>query len=52
MKIKEHEVRSMTDKQFKAILEAIKIIVEKSKDLNEAKNALDKIQSVFEQPHK
>lgn len=49
---KNQEVHNMTNKQAKALIEAIKIITEKSETLEEVKNALDRIQSVFEQDPK
>ena len=50
MKNENQEVTNMTNKETQALLEAIKIITEKSKDLEEVKNALDRIQSVIENP--
>lgn len=50
MKHKKNEVNGMTNKQTQALIEAIKIIAEKSKDLEEVKNALDKIQDVLKNP--
>lgn len=46
---KKQEVHNMTNKQTLALIEAIKIITEKSETLEEVKNALDRIQSVLEQ---
>lgn len=46
---KNREVHGMTNKQALALIEAIKIITEKSETLDEVKNALDRIQSVLEQ---
>lgn len=46
---KNQEVHSMTNKQTMALIEAIKIITEKSETLEEVENALDRIQSVLEQ---
>ena len=46
---KNQEVHSMTNKQALALIEAIKIITEKSETLEEVENALDRIQSVLEQ---
>lgn len=45
---KNQEVHSMTNKQTIALIEAIKIITEKSETTEEVKNALDRIQSVLE----
>lgn len=50
MKNKKHEVNGMTNKQAQALIEAIKIIAEKSKDTEEIKNALDRIQDVLKNP--
>ena len=50
MKINEHYGGQMTNNQTEALIEAIKIIVDKSKDLDEVKNALDRIQSVVKNP--
>lgn len=50
MKSKNREVKRMTNKQLSALLEAIKIIVEKSKDTGEIQNALTQIQSVLKNP--
>ena len=49
---KTSEVMRMTNKQSQALIEAIKIIVEKSKDLEEVKSALDRIQSTLSNPSK
>ena len=46
---KNQEVHGMTNKQALALIEAIKIITEKSETMDEVKNALDRIQSVLEQ---
>ncbi len=51
-KNKKQEVRQMTDKQFKAFIEAMKIIAEQAKDTREIKNALDRIQSVLKKDPK
>lgn len=48
--INKNEVQRMTNKQSAALIEAIKIIVEKSETKEEAKNALDRIQSVLKNP--
>ena len=45
---KNQEVHNMTNKQTLALIEAIKIITEKSETLEEVKNALDRIQGVLE----
>ena len=50
MQINEHEVHEMTNLETSALLEAIKIIVEKSQSIDEIKNALDRIQSVMKTP--
>ena len=50
MKINEHEVHEMTNLETSALIEAIKIIAEKSKSVEEIKNALDRIQSVMKNP--
>ena len=50
MKTKEQEVNEMTNLETSALLEAIRIIVEKSKSVEEIKNALDRIQSVLKNP--
>lgn len=47
MQNKKQEVNGMTNNQALALVEAIKIITEKSKDLEEVKNALDRIQDVL-----
>lgn len=52
MKSKQKEVRGMTDKQFLAHLEALKIIAEQAKSAEDVKNALDRIQSVFRKSNK
>lgn len=44
MNNKKHEVQSMTDKQSQMLLEAIKIIVEKSENKEEIKEAINRIQ--------
>ena len=41
------EVRGMTDKQFLAHLETLKIIAEQAKSVEDVKNALDRIQGVM-----
>lgn len=46
MTLKKKEVRGMTDKQFLAHLEALKIIAEQAKSAEDVKNALDRIQGV------
>ena len=48
MKNKNKEVNGMSNKQLKALLEAIKIITENAKDTEEIKSALDRIQSTLE----
>jgi hypothetical protein len=48
MKNNQKEVKNMTNKQTKALLEAIKIIVENAKDTEEIKKALERIQSSLE----
>ena len=50
MKINEHEVHDMTNLETSALLEAIRIIVEKSESVEDIKNALDRIQSVLKTP--
>lgn len=50
MKNQNKEVDGMSNKQTLALLEAIQIIVEKSKDKEEIKNALDRIQDVLKNP--
>lgn len=50
MQNKEHEVHEMTNLETSALLEAIKIITEKSQSIEEIKNALDRIQSVLKNP--
>ena len=50
MKTKEQEVNEMTNLETSALLEAIRIIVEKSESVEEIKNALDRIQSVLKNP--
>lgn len=50
MKINEHEVHEMTNLETSAFLEAIRIIVEKSENIEEIKNALDRIQSILKNP--
>lgn len=50
MKINEQEVHEMTNLETSALLEAIRIIVEKSESVEEIKNALDRIQSVLKNP--
>lgn len=40
----------MTNAQFKAFIESIKIILEHVQDVGELKSALDRIQSTLEQP--
>lgn len=50
MENKEHEVHEMTNLETSALLEAIRIIAEKSKSVEEIKNALDRIQSVLKNP--
>ena len=50
MKSMKQEVQGMTNKQTKALLEAIKIITEQAKSTDEIKSALDRIQSTLEQP--
>ena len=49
MKIDEHEVHEMTNKQTSALIEAIKIIQELATP-EQLKSALDRIQSTLEQP--
>lgn len=48
MKNNKTEVQNMTNKQTKALLEAIKIIAENAKDTEEIKKALERIQSSLE----
>ena len=50
MQINEHEVHEMTNLETSALLEAIRIIAEKSQSIDEIKNALDRIQSVVKTP--
>lgn len=50
MKNNDHEVNEMTNSETSALLEAIKIITEKSQSIDEIKNALDRIQSVLKNP--
>ena len=50
MKINEHEVHEMTNLETSALIEAIQIIAEKSKSVEEIKNALDRLQSVLKNP--
>lgn len=50
MNIKEQEVHEMTNLETSALLEAIRIIAEKSDSVEEIKNALDRIQSVLKNP--
>ena len=50
MNIKEQEVHEMTNLETSALLEAIRIIAEKSDSVEEIKNALDRIQSVLKKP--
>ena len=50
MKNKEQEVHEMTNLETSALLEAIRIITEKSESVEEIKNALDRIQSVLKNP--
>lgn len=50
MKNKEHEVHEMTNLETSALVEAIKIIAEKSESVEEIKNALDRIQSILKNP--
>ena len=50
MKSKEQEVNEMTNLETSALLEAIRIIAEKSESVEEIKNALDRIQSVLKNP--
>lgn len=52
MKPKKKEVHGMTDKQFLAHLEALKIIAEQANSAEDVKNALDRIQSVFSKSNK
>lgn len=44
------EVNEMTNLETSALLEAIKIIVEKSQSIEEIKNALDRIQGTLKKP--
>ena len=46
MTTRKKEVRGMTDKQFLAHLETLKIIAEQAKSVEDVKNALDRIQGV------
>lgn len=50
MKNEKQEVHQMTNKQTLALIESIKIIVEKSETKEEIKNALDRIQGVLKNP--
>lgn len=50
MKKRNNEVNGMTNNQAQALIEAIKIIAEKSKDIEEIKNALNRIQDVLKAP--
>lgn len=50
MKINEREVSEMTNLETSALIEAIRIITEKSESVEEIKNALDRIQSVLKNP--
>lgn len=50
MKTNEQEVHEMTNLETSALLEAIRIIAEKSESVEEIKNALDRIQSVLKKP--
>lgn len=50
MQTKEQEVHEMTNLETSALLEAIRIIAEKSESVEEIKNALDRIQSVLKNP--
>ena len=50
MENKEHEVHEMTNLETSALLEAIRIITEKSESVEEIQNALDRIQSVLKNP--
>ena len=50
MENKKHEVNGMTNNQTIALIEAIKIITEQAKNIEEIKNALDRIQSVLKNP--
>lgn len=50
MKYTKRKEKAMTNKQTAALIEAIKIIVEKAEDSEEIKKALDRIQSFLEQP--
>ena len=50
MNTNEQEVHEMTNLETSALLEAIRIIVEKSQSVEEIKNALDRIQSVLKNP--
>ena len=50
MNIKENEVNGMTNNEACALVEAIRIITEKSETLDEVKNALDRIQDVLKNP--
>ena len=44
------EVKRMTDKQFAAHLESLKIIVEQAKDKTEILKAIDRIQQTIKKP--
>ena len=44
------EVQQMTDKQFAAHLESLKIIVEQAKDKAEILKAIDRIQQTIRKP--
>ena len=44
------EVNEMTNLETSALLEAIKIIVEKSQSIEEIKNALERIQGTLKKP--
>ena len=50
MKSNEQEVNEMTNLETSALLEAIRIITEKSQSIEEIKNALDRIQSALKNP--
>lgn len=47
MKKTNNEVNGMTNNQAQAMIEAIKIIAEKAENIEEIKNALDRIQDAL-----
>ena len=50
MNEKKTEVQKMTDKQFAAHLESLKIIVEQAKDKSEILKAIERIQQTIKKP--